>query len=161
MHVVVTECGRRVAYQGHVIPQFHCKTASGLDAGIGKQSYSDDMSDSALLKLKIEIGIGESALRPVLFDDDVISVRDEIRMPFSAPASLGERLQLLYQLLTGVRMIPAFVIARLPSAMRHEEDPDAAGSRTRDDRTEMFEKTDFVRNLLHHWPDFSPVLEGI
>src|SRR3984885_15994810 len=154
MHVVVTECGRRVAYQGHVIPQFHCKTASGLDAGIGKQSYRDDMCDSALLKLKIEIGIGETALRPVLFDDDVVSVRDEIRVPFSAPGPLGERLQLLHQSLTGVRMIPAFVIARLPSAMRNEEDPDAGGSRSRDDRTKVFEKTDFVRNPLHHRPDF-------
>jgi hypothetical protein len=115
------------------------------------------MRDSPLLKLKIEIGIGKSALRPVLFDDDVISVRHKIRVPFSAPRSFGERLQLLYQLLTWVRMIPALVIARLPSAMRNEEDPDAGGSRTRDDRTEMFEKTDFVRNLLHHRPDLSAV----
>ena len=55
-------------------------------------------------------GIGKSTLRPVLFNDDVISVRDEIRVPFSAPRSSGERLQLLYLPLTGVRMIPTFVI---------------------------------------------------
>ena len=106
-------------------------------------------------------GIGKSTLRPVLFNDDVISVRDEIRVPFSAPRSFGERLQLLYLPLSGVRMISTFVIPRLPSAMRKEEDPDAGGSRTCDDRTEMFEKTDLVRNLLHHRPDLSAVREEI
>ena len=45
--------------------------------------------------------------------------------------------------------------------MRKEEDPDAGGSRTCDDRTEMFEKTDLVRNLLHHRPDLSAVREEI
>jgi len=58
-------------------------------------------------------------------------------------------------------MIPAFVIARLPSAMRNDEDPDAGGSRTRHDRTEMFEKADFVRNFFHHRPDLSAVREEI
>lgn len=36
VHMIVTECGRRVANQGHVIAQFHGKSPGGLGAGIGE-----------------------------------------------------------------------------------------------------------------------------
>jgi hypothetical protein len=45
------------------------------------------MRDAVLLELEIEVSIGEAALRPVLLDDGVASLRHEIWMPFAAPAA--------------------------------------------------------------------------
>ena len=84
MHELVAERGGRVADQGHVITQLHGESAGGLNAAVGEHTDGDDMRDAVLLELEIEVSIGEAALRPVLLDDDVASLRHEIWMPFAA-----------------------------------------------------------------------------
>ena len=90
MHVLVTERGGRVADQGHVITQLHGEAAGGLNAGVGEQTDGNDMRDAMLLEMKIEIRIGEAALGPVLLDEDLASLRHEVGMPLTAPASLAK-----------------------------------------------------------------------
>jgi len=115
MHVLVTERSGRVADQGHVITQLLGEAAGGINAGVGEQTDGNDMRDATLLEMKIEIRIGEAALGPVLFDNDVASLRHEVGVPLAAPASLCEGMPLLQRAPAWVRMIPVFVIARLPS----------------------------------------------
>ena len=90
MHELVAERGGRVTDQGHVITQLHGEAAGGLNAGVGEQTDGNDMRDAMLLEMKIEIRIGEAALGPVLFDDEVASLRHEVGMPLTAPASLAK-----------------------------------------------------------------------
>jgi hypothetical protein len=72
MHELVAERGGRVADQGHVITELHGEAAGGLNARVGEQADGDDMRDAVLLELKIEVRIGEAALRPVLRNLDAI-----------------------------------------------------------------------------------------
>jgi hypothetical protein len=72
--------------------EFHREPARGLDAGVRHEADEDDLLDAVLLELLIEVRVGEAALRPVLLDDDVAWLRDEVRVPFAAPGAFGEGL---------------------------------------------------------------------
>ena len=90
MHHLLADRGGRVADQGHVIAQLHGVSGSGLNAGVGEQADGNDMRDAAPLELKIEVSFGKAALGPVLLDEDLASLRHEVGMPLTAPASLAK-----------------------------------------------------------------------
>ena len=105
MHHFFFEGRRGVTYEGDVITQLHRKAACGFDAGIGKQADDDHMGDALLLQLKVQIGIGEPALAPVLLNDDVAALRHEVRVPLTAPCALGKGVALLNQALGRVGVV--------------------------------------------------------
>jgi len=74
-----------------VVAEFHPETAGGLDAGVRQHADEDDLLDSMLFELLVEVSISKAALRPVLLDDDVFLLRDKVRMPVTAPSTLSRR----------------------------------------------------------------------
>jgi hypothetical protein len=80
-------------FEGDVVAEFHPETG-GLDAGVRQHADEDDLLDSVLFKLLVEVSISKAALRPVLLDDDVSPLRDKVRMPVTAPSTLREDLVL-------------------------------------------------------------------
>src|SRR6202020_696872 len=99
--------------------------------------------------------VGEATLGPMLLDDDVARLRHEVGMPLAAPATLREGLQLLYLALAGIHVIPAFIIAGLPTAMGNEEDFDAGRAGAGDNRAQVIEQSNLIGDALHHRPDLA------
>ena len=44
-----------------------------------------------LAQLQIEIGVGEAVLSPVRLDDDIVNLRDQLRVPVAAPGTFGKQ----------------------------------------------------------------------
>ena len=76
LHAFGAEGRRRVLHQGDVVAELHAVASGGFDAAIGDQADENDLLDTVLLELGVEIGVGETALRPVLFDNDVTPFGD-------------------------------------------------------------------------------------
>src|SRR3984893_5345877 len=119
------------------------------------------MRDALLFKLKVEIGVGKTALAPVLVDDDVAFLRHKVRMPFSAPRPRCERVALLYQTLSRIRMIPVIVIAGLPAAMRYVEDLDIGFAGGIDGDAEIVEQSDVCGDVAQHREELAAVREKV
>ena len=58
-------------------------------------------------------------------------------------------------LLARAGVAPGLVIARLPSAMRHDEDLDAGTAHRAVDGPQIVEQPDVVGDVLDPWPEFS------
>jgi hypothetical protein len=99
-----------------VIAEFHSETAGRLNAGVRNHADEDDLFDSVLFKLLVEVSVGKAALRPMLLDDDVSLVRDKVRMPLTAPSTLCENLVLSAGDLPGIRVLPMGVVAGFPAS---------------------------------------------
>ena len=100
-----------------MVAEFHPETAGGLDAGVRQHADEDDLLDSVLFKLLVEVSISKAALGPVLLDDDVSLLRDKVRMPLTAPSTLREDLVLSPGELPWSRVLPMGVVARFPAMM--------------------------------------------
>src|ERR1700751_4790535 len=97
----------------------------------------------------------------MLLDKNVASLRHEVGVPLTAPASLCEGLPRLDSALAWIGIKPAVAIARLPSAMRNKENPDARRSRCRQDGAQIVEKADFTRDIFHHRPELSALRQEV
>jgi hypothetical protein len=104
-----------------VVAEFHSETAGGLDAGVRQHADEDDLLDSVLFELLIEVGVSKAALPPVLFNNDVSLLRGKVRMPLTAPSALREDLALSRGELPGSRVLPMSVVARFPATMGNDE----------------------------------------
>src|SRR5258706_12965743 len=91
-HHFTSKCRRGVFHQSDVIAELHREARRRLDTSVRQQADHDDVFDTMLFELLIEIGVGETALRPMLLDDDVAVLGREVRMPFTAPGSFGKSL---------------------------------------------------------------------
>jgi hypothetical protein len=69
VHHLLRKSSRRIGDERYVITEFHRETAGGLDAGIGHETDKDDLLDTVLLELLVEIGVGKAALSPMFLDD--------------------------------------------------------------------------------------------
>ena len=78
MHRLVADGRRRILHEGDVVAEFHTETAGRLDAGIRQHADDDDLFDPQLFQLVVEVCVRETALRPVLFDNDVALLGLEI-----------------------------------------------------------------------------------
>jgi hypothetical protein len=68
-HLIRVIC-RRVSHHRDVVAQLSGIANSRFDAGMCNQAYDDELMDSMLLELEIQIGVGEAAGAPMLLDDD-------------------------------------------------------------------------------------------
>src|ERR1700722_7628118 len=93
LHACGTEGCRRVLDQGDVVTELHAKTPGGFDATVGDQADENGLLNTVLLELAVEIGIGETALRPMLLDDDVPLLRAKLRVDLTAPRTVCEGLR--------------------------------------------------------------------
>src|SRR5260370_35154345 len=93
----------------------------------------------------VEVCVRETALRPVLFDNDVALLRLEVIVKRPAPRIFGKRLELARGTLAGGRGLPFREIAPFPTVMRHEEPLNASLA----DRTN---KGSQVRQQVHGLP---------
>ena len=75
-----------------MIAELHPEAAGGLDAGVGNHADQDDLTDAVLLELKVEVRVGEAALRPVLMNNDVTFLRAKFWVEFPAPSAAMENL---------------------------------------------------------------------
>ncbi len=94
MHRLSARGRRRIRHEGDVIAEFHAETAGRFDAGIRQHANDDDLFDPKLFQLVVEVCVCETALRPVLFDNDVAVLRFEIvveRVPPQVPLAKGWR----------------------------------------------------------------------
>jgi len=71
VHRLCTERSGRVLHQGDVIAHFHAVASGGFNAGIGHKAHQDDVFDSVLLELSVQVGICKGALCPVFMNDHV------------------------------------------------------------------------------------------
>src|SRR5215471_19533187 len=126
MHHLMAERRRRVAHQGDVITKLLGVLRGGLGTSVGEQPDDDNVTDTVLLQLHVEVGIGESAGAPVLLDHDVAGLRREVGMPIPSPFAARKGMALHDGLLARTWVAPGLVIARLPSAMWNDEDLDAS-----------------------------------
>src|SRR5262249_55159479 len=90
MHQLTRESRGRITNQGDVIAVLHREARRRIDAGVSQQSHDDRVTDAMLLELQIEIGVGETALSPMLADDDIAVARREIGMKLTTPRPLRE-----------------------------------------------------------------------
>src|SRR5260221_8039265 len=124
VHRFPTFSRRRIFDYGDVVAEFHPETAGGLDAGVRQHADEDDLFDSVLFKLLIEVGVSKAALPPVLLNNDVSLLRDKVRMPLTAPSALREDLALSCRQLPGSRVLPMSIVTRFPATMGNDEDSD-------------------------------------
>src|ERR1700678_1229666 len=118
VHHFVRECGCRIPDQSDVVTEFHRIACGGLDAGIRKKSDDYDVWYASLPQLRVQIGIGEAALSPMFLGHDITLLRGEVRMPVAAPLAACERVTAHDADLRRIGMVPIFIVARFPSAMR-------------------------------------------
>src|SRR5262249_43058035 len=138
--------------QGDVIAELHREARRRIDAGVSQQSHDDRVTDAMLLELQIEIGVGETALSPMLADDDIAVARREIGMKLTTPRRLRERMASHDAPLSGIDVPPALVVALFPLAMRNDEDSNACSPDCRVYRMEIREQSDFLCDLLQARP---------
>src|SRR6202011_3681614 len=114
------------------------------------QSDCDEMGDTVLPELEVEVGVGKAALRPVLFHDNIPGLRNEVRMPFASPGSSREGLALLHGKLGGVRMLPPLIVAGFPASVRNNEHLDSGLSDGSHNGAQIVEQADIAGDLFHH-----------
>jgi hypothetical protein len=73
-----------------MIAQLHAKAASRFDTGVSEEANENNLLNSVLFQLVVEIGVSKAALSPVLFDDDIAGSGPEFWMPLSAPGTHGK-----------------------------------------------------------------------
>src|ERR1700722_7692294 len=111
LHACGTEGCRRVLDQGDVVTELHAKTPGGFDATVGDQADENDLLNAVLLELEVEIGVGETALRPMLLDDDVTVLGAKLRIELAAPRTDCEGLGWQPRLLKHVDVLPPIELA--------------------------------------------------
>src|SRR5438876_12392581 len=111
-----------------MIAEFHSKAPRGLDAGVGNHADQDDLLDTMLLELRIEIGVGEAALCPMFVDDDISLLRPEFRMKLAAPAAGFEDFRLMRAHLHRVHVLPSVEVTFVSPVVRYDEYLDTRGS---------------------------------
>jgi hypothetical protein len=152
MHRLPAEGRRRILHESDVVAEFHAETAGRFDAGIRQHANDDNLVDPKLFQLVVEVGVRETALRPVLFDNDVALLRLEIIVKRPAPRIFGKRLALARGNLCMVRMLPFRVIARLPTMMRHEKHLHARLAGRINDGSQVRQKVHGLCHLFGQWP---------
>jgi hypothetical protein len=80
------------------------------------------------LQPEIQVGVGEAALPPMLFGDDVARLRREVGVPFAAPFAAREVVLLHDASLGGVWMVPVLIVARLPPPVWDDDNLNARRS---------------------------------
>jgi len=89
------ECRRCVLHERDVIAQLHAVASGRLDARVGDETDEDDLLYPVLLKLHVEVGRCEPALRPMLLDDHVAFLRSEFLVELATPCADFEHLTCL------------------------------------------------------------------
>src|SRR5215468_6444854 len=89
---------------------------------------NSNLFDPMLFQLVVKVCVRETALRPVLIDNDVALLRLEIIVKRPAPRIFGKSLALARGNLCGGCMLPLRVIARFPTVGSNEMDPPLCGS---------------------------------
>jgi hypothetical protein len=68
------------------------------------QAYDDELMDSMLLELEIQIGVGEAAGAPMLLDDDFAWVWREFGTELATPSAVLKGLSRPSRLLNGLQV---------------------------------------------------------
>src|ERR1700722_8927004 len=155
MHHLPRERGGRVPNQRDMVSKLLRVTRGRLGAGIGEQPHENDVADAMLFQLQIEIGVREPARGPMLFDDDVAVLWREIRVPISAPFASRKTMPFDDGKVSRAWMAPGLVVARLPPAVRHDENPDTSPAHRAADSPQIVEKSYLGRDLFDMRPEFS------
>jgi hypothetical protein len=135
--------------------QFHGESGSGLDTRVRKQADNDDVGDAMLPELLSEISVSETALSPVLLDDNITLLGCKIRMPISAPLAASERVPFHDSELSWIGMAPALVVAWLPTPVRNDEDPHACTAHGPIDTLQVVDEADFLGDGFDARPYFA------
>jgi hypothetical protein len=114
-----------------------------------------------LLELEVEIGVGEPALRPVLVDDDIVRLGNEVRVPVTAPGPVLEDPVLVAAGLVRGEEVPVRVVALAPATVRDDEDLDARRTRRGGHRAQVVEQADLGGDLFDQGPQLPPFGEEV
>src|SRR5207245_2350495 len=144
-----------------MIAEFHSKAPRGLDAGVGNHADQDDLLDTMLLELRIEIGVGEAALCPMFVDDDVPLLRSEFRIKLAAPAAGLEDSRMKRAHLRRVHMLPSVEVTFVSPVVWYDEYLDTCGSNRRKQFAEVIEQARRLRRLLDQFVQFAALAHEI
>jgi hypothetical protein len=121
-HLIRVIC-RRVSYHRDVVTKLSGIANSRFDAGVRNQAYDDELMDSMLLELEIQIGVGEAAGAPMLLDDDFARAWREFDTEFATPGAELKGLSRPSRLLNGRNLFPCLIVSRTVSVMHRIENP--------------------------------------
>src|SRR3981081_4519287 len=105
-------------------------TEGRIDAGIRLLANHDQLMDTMLLELEIQVCVRETAGAPVFLRNHFAGQRREFFAKGSAPGSSSDDTSFVAEFLNGCDVLPAldFILGSPVSVMRCEEDSDACGT---------------------------------
>jgi len=104
-----------------------------------------------LFQLVVEVCVRETALLPVLFNNDVNLLRLEINMKRTAPSIFGKTPAPARVNLCGVRILPFRVIAWFPTVMRYEKHLNAYSASRINNGLQVRQKVHGLCHLFGKW----------
>src|SRR5262245_10158416 len=122
VHLVIRVIRGRIFYHSDLVAKLGCITNGRLDAGMRDKPDDDELMDAMLLKLQIQIRVGEPAGTPMLRRDDVAWLRLELGANLAAPRAVFESFAPPRCLLDGRNVFPGLIVAWTISAMQRIED---------------------------------------
>ena len=70
MHLLITVIRRRVFYHCDIVAELNGKANGRFDAAVCYESDNDELMDTVLLELQIQICVGETTGTPMLLGND-------------------------------------------------------------------------------------------
>src|SRR3981189_2491807 len=130
LHLFPIEAGDRILHQGYVVSEFCGVTHRRVDAGIRLLANHDQLVDTMLLKLEIQVSVGEAAGAPVFLRNHFAGQWREFFAEGSAPCSSCKDTSFVAEFLNGCDILPAldFILEPPVSVVRREEDSYACGT---------------------------------
>jgi hypothetical protein len=117
VHLLIRVVRRRVFYQRDLVAEFSGKAHGRFDAGMCYEPDDDELMDAVLLKLQIQICVGEATRTPVLRSDNLAWLRLELETDLATPGAIFEALVRPRCFLNGRKVLPIFVVSLAVSMM--------------------------------------------
>src|SRR6266850_5463716 len=154
LHLFPSEAGDRILHQGYVVSEFCGVTHRRVDAGIRLLANHDQLMDTMLLKLEIQVSVRETAGAPVFLRNHFAGQRREFFAKGPAPGSSSEDTSFVAEFLNGCDVLPAldFILRPPVSVVRREEDSDACGTGGKKDGKHVRYAPDRFCYLLYQRP---------
>src|ERR1041385_857377 len=112
VHHLVRVVRRRILHDRDLVAEFGGEANRGLDTGVRDQANDDELMDTMLLELQVEICVGKAARAPMFAGDDLVSFGYELGAEFATPCAIFEGLVTPRRLLNRRDVLPGFVVAR-------------------------------------------------